>query len=200
MGGRRSLDEGGDEMAVMPERRRFTLEEYHRLGETGILGEDERVELVEGEIVKMTPIGWNHASVVARIATLFWARFGERTIVWVQNPLMLPRQVSEFQPDVALLKRRSDFYRGKPVEPDDALLVVEVMDSSVAYDRRVKLPIYARGSAPEVWLVDVNASTVEAHRSPTAAGYQDRRLVDRAGSITPLAFPDVTLPVVEIVG
>ena len=100
-------------MAVMSKRRRFTLEEYHRMGEAGILDEDERVELIEGEIVEMTPIGWAHASVVARLATLFWTRFGDRAIVWVQNPLALPRQVSEFQPDLALLKLRPDFYRGK---------------------------------------------------------------------------------------
>jgi Uma2 family endonuclease len=195
-----SVELGGDDMAVMRKRRRFTLEEYHRLGETGILGEDERVELVEGEIVEMTPIGWAHASVVARIAGLFWTHFGQRAIVWVQNPLMLPQQVSEFQPDIALLRPRLDFYRGKAVEPDDALLVVEVMDSSAAYDRRVKLPIYARGGVPEVWLVDVNDNTVEMHREPRAQSYRDRRLVDRAGTIAALAFSDVVLPVREVVG
>jgi Uma2 family endonuclease len=113
---------------------------------------------------------------------------------------MLPRQMSEFQPDIALLKPRADFYRDKGVEPDDALVVVEVMDSSVAYDRRVKLPIYARGGVQEVWLVEVNENTVDVHREPTAAGYRDRRLVDRAGAIAPLAYPGVVLPVVDMVG
>jgi Uma2 family endonuclease len=136
-------------MAVMLKRRRFTLEEYHRLGETGILHEDERVELVEGEIVEMSPIGRPHASIVARLTMLLARHFGERAIVWVQNPLALPRQRSEFQPDLALLKFRPDFYRSAGVEPDDALLVVEVMESSVVYDRRVKLPIYARSGVPE---------------------------------------------------
>jgi len=187
-------------MAVMPKRRRFTLEEYHRMGEAGILDEDERVELIEGEIVEMTPIGRAHASVVARLTKLFATHFGERAVVWVQNPLALPGQVSEFQPDLALLRLRSDFYRGKRVDPDDALLVVEVMDSSGAHDRRVKLPIYARAGVPEVWLVDVNASTVEAHREPTAAGYGQRHLVDRAGTVAPVAFPDVVLAVQDMVG
>jgi len=187
-------------MAVMRKPRRFTLEEYHRMGVAGILDEDERVELIEGEIVEMTPIGRAHASVVARLNRLFGTRFGERAIVWVQNPLALPRQVSEFQPDVALLRLRPDFYRDKQVEPDDALLVVEVMDSSVAHDRRVKLPLYSRAGVPEVWLVDVNESTVEVHRKPTAAGYRDRRLVDQAGTIGPLAFPDVVLAVRQVVG
>lgn len=194
------MEPGGDQMAVMRKRRRFTLEEYHRMGETGILDEDERVELIEGEVVEMTPIGRAHASVVARITRLFGTHFGERVIVWVQNPLALPAQVSEFQPDIALLRSRADFYRGKRVEPDDALLVVEVMDSSVAHDRRVKLPIYAQAGVPEVWLLDVNQNTVEMHREPTAAGYRERRLVDRAGAIAPLAFPDVVLAVREVVG
>ena len=187
-------------MAVMRKRRHFTLEEYHRMGEAGILDEDERVELIEGEIVEMTPIGWLHASVVARINKLFGKHFGERAIVWVQNPLALPRQVSEFQPDLALLKPRPDFYRDKQVEPGDAFLVVEVMDSSVAHDRRVKLPIYARGGVPEVWLVDVNKGTVEVHRRPAAAGYRDRRVIDRAGTIAPLAFSRTALAVRDMIG
>ncbi len=187
-------------MALMRKGRRFTLEEYHRMGEAGILDEDERVELIEGEIVEMTPIGRVHASVVARITQLFVVHFSGRAVVWVQNPLVLPRQVSEFQPDVGLLKPRADFYRAKRVEPDDVLLVVEVMDSSVAHDRRVKLPIYARAAIPEVWLVDVNESAVEAHREPTASGYRDRRLVDRGGSLAPQAFPDVLLAVRDMVG
>jgi len=187
-------------MAVICKRRRFTLEEYWRLGETGILHEDERVELVEGEIVEMSPIGQPHASVVARLTTLFVSRLGGRAIVWVQNPLALPLQVSEFQPDLALLKPRADFYRSKRVEPDDALLVVEVMDSSMAYDRRVKLPIYARGGAAEVWLVNVNDFTVEMHREPTARGYRERRVAQRADSVATLAFPDFIFPVADMVG
>lgn len=196
----RSVEAGGDDMSVMLNRRRFTLEEYHRLGETGIIHEDERVELVEGEIVEMSPIGWPHASIVARLTMLLARRFGDRAIVWVQNPLALPGQASEFQPDLALLKSRPDFYRSTGVEPDDALLVVEVMDSSVAYDRRVKLPIYARGGVPEVWLVNVNRNTVEVWRNPMPDGYREQRLVDRAGTIAALAFPDVPLAVQDLVG
>ena len=128
------------------------------------------------------------------------ARFAGRAIVWVQNPLALPRQVSQFQPDLALLKPRADFYREKGVEQDDALLVVEVMDSSVAYDRRVKLPIYARGGVPEIWLVNVNRNTVEVWRNPTPDGYREQRLVDHTGTIAALAFPDVALAVQDLVG
>jgi Uma2 family endonuclease len=200
MGKRGRVDPEGDEMAVVLTRRRFTLEEYERMGEAGILHEDERVELVEGEIVEMTPIGEDHASVVARLAHVLTLRLGEHAIVWPQNPLTLPRQVSQFQPDIALLKPRPDFYRRKRVEPDDALLVVEVMDSSVRYDRQVKLPIYARGGVHEVWLVDVNHDTVDAYRAPSRTGYRDHRVVDRAGTIAPLAFPDLALPIAELIG
>ena len=185
---------------AMRERRRFTLEEYHRMGAAGILDEGERVELVEGEIVEMAPIGRVHASVVARLTKLFGARFADRAIVWVQNPVSLPQQGSEFQPDLALLKPRADFYRDEAVGSEDTLLVVEVMDSSVAYDRHVKLPIYARAGATEVWLIDANASTVEVHREPTATGYRDRRVVERTGSLAPLAFPEVSLRVRELLG
>ena len=195
-----SVEAGEDEMAVVLKRRRFTLEEYQRLGETGIIQEDERVELVEGEIVEMSPIGRPHASVVARINQLFGTRFAGRAIAWVQGPLALPRQVSQFQPDLALLKPRADFYREKDVGPEDALLVVEVMDSSIAYDRRVKLPIYARGGVPEVWLVNVNRNSVEVWRDPTPDGFRERRLVDRSGTIAAIAFPDLRLAVQDLVG
>jgi Uma2 family endonuclease len=187
-------------MAVVLTRRRFTVEEYEQMGQAGILGEDERVELVEGEIVEMTPIGEDHASIVARLTHVLTLRLGEHAVVWPQNPLTLPRQVSQFQPDIALLKPRSDFYRRKRVEPDDTLLVVEVMDSSVRYDRQVKLPIYARAGVQEVWLVDVNRDTVDSYRAPARAGYRDHRVVGRDGTIAPLAFPDVVLPIAELIG
>jgi Uma2 family endonuclease len=197
---RDSVVAGEDDMALMRKPRRFTLDEYRRMGDAGILREGERVELIEGEIVEMTPIGWDHASGVARLTALFSSRFGGRAIVWVQNPITLPRQVSEFQPDLALLRPRADFYRRKPVEPEDVFLVAEVMDTSVGHDRRVKLPIYARGGVPEVWLVDVTRYTVEAHAGPSESGYRERRLVDRDGSLAPRAFPDVVLAVQDLVG
>jgi hypothetical protein len=113
-------------MAVTLRRRRFTLDEYHRMGEVGILHEDDRVELIEGEIVEMTPIGRDHASVVARIQHVFAVRLGGRAIVWTQNPLLLAAQISEPQPDVILLDPRPDFYRSALPEPADVRLLVEV--------------------------------------------------------------------------
>jgi Uma2 family endonuclease len=193
-------DRGGDDMAVQLRRRRFTLEQYHRMGEAGILDEDDRVELIEGEIIEMTPIGPVHASVVARLTTLLVPRLGGRAILWPQNPLALARQTSEFQPDLVLLRPKADFYRSGNPGVTDALLVIEVMDTSVVRDRRVKLPIYARAGAAEVWLIDVNAETVEMYRRPTDEGYGERREADRAGTVAPAAFPEFLLPVAEILG
>jgi Uma2 family endonuclease len=196
-----SVDTSGDrEMAVELKRRLFTVDEFQRMADAGILDEDERVELIEGEIVEMTPIGPPHASAVARINALFAARLGPRAIVWPQNPLVLRRQTSQFQPDLALLRPRADFYGGRHPEPADAYLVIEVMDSSVARDRRVKLPIYARGGVEDVWLVHVAASTVEVCRDPFRDSYRDRRVLDRSAALAPRAFPDVVLSVTDILG
>ena len=128
--------DGEDSMAVTLRRRRFTLDEYHRMGETGILGEDDRVELIEGEIIEMSPIGSRHAAAVARIHHLFSIRLGDQAVVWGQNPLMLVRHQSEPQPDVMLLAHRTDFYASGLPEPPDVRLLVEVSDSSLLYDRR----------------------------------------------------------------
>jgi len=187
-------------MAVMLARRRFTLDEYHRMGEAGILDEDERVELIDGEIVPMTPIGPPHASVVARINAALSARLGRRAVVWTQNPVTLRRQRSEFQPDLALLRRRRDFYRAGHPGPEDALLVVEVMDSSAARDRRVKLPIYARGGVREVWLVDLKTATLEVHRRPEASAYRICRVLGRDDSVCPRAFPRERFSIRSLIG
>jgi len=199
-GTRKISSPGGREMAVELRRRRFTVEEYQRMAETGILDEDERVELIEGEIVEMTPIGRLHASVVARLTAVFVTRLGERVVVWPQNSVVLRTRHSQLRPDLALLRARRDFYRTATPEPGDILLVVEVMDSSVARDRRVKLPIYARDGVAEVWLVDVNAETVETCRRPGRGSYRDRRIARRGESVAPLAFPDLELAVAAILG
>src|SRR5262245_22217215 len=191
---------GDDAMAVELKRRRFTVEEFQRMGELGILDDDERVELIDGEIVEMTPIGPPHASVVARINALFAAHLGVAVIVWPQNPFVLRRQTSQFQPDLALLRPRADFYGARHPEPADALLVIEVMDSSVARDRRVKLPIYARAGVDEVWLVHAVTGTIEVCRQPRGSIYHDRRILDRSAALAPLAFPDLALTVADLVG
>jgi Uma2 family endonuclease len=187
-------------MAVDLRRRRFTIDEYERMAETGILDEDERVELIEGEIVEMSPIGPPHASMVARMTAVLVPRLAGRAILWSQSSLLLRAQTSYFQPDLILLRPRNDYYRSANPEPRDALLVIEVMDSSVYRDRRVKLPLYARACVAEVWLVDVSTDTVEIWRDPVGRRYRSARVAARGEQIAPLAFPDLPLAVTDLLG
>ncbi|HVC33433.1 MAG TPA: Uma2 family endonuclease [Chloroflexota bacterium] len=180
-------------------RRRFTVDEYYRLAEVGILREDERVELVDGEIIVMSPIGRLHAADVDRLGDLFVITFRDSAQVRVQNPLRLDEH-SEPQPDVMLLRRKPDFYRSGHPRPEDVLLLVEVADSTLAYDREVKLPLYARFGIPEVWLLDVENDAIVAHRDPSPDGYRTRLIVRRGASLAPLAFPGRELAVAEMLG
>jgi len=186
-------------MGVRVSRRLFTVEEYHRMAEVGILGEDDRVELIEGEIVEMTPIGSRHAAVVDRLNRLFSRRAGEHAIVRVQNPIRLGER-SEPQPDVTLLRFREDFYSSGHPGPGDVLLVVEVAETSAEYDRRVKVPLYARFGIPEVWLVDLEGEAVEVYRDPSPEGYRRAEIFRRGSSLSPSSFPDLELSVEEIIG
>jgi Uma2 family endonuclease len=184
---------------IQAQRRLFTVDEYYKMAEAGILGEDDRVELVEGEIVQMPPIGSPHGGTVAFLTSFFGSRLGGRAIVNPQNPVRLA-DYSEPQPDIALLRPRPDFYRASHPSPGDVSLVVEVGDSTIAYDRQVKVLLYARAGIPEVWLVDLQAERVEVYRQPAAQGYVDIRILGRGGSLSPAAFPDVTVRVDEVLG
>jgi Uma2 family endonuclease len=180
-------------------RRRFTVEEYERMGQVGILGEDDRVELLDGEIVAMPPIGPKHASVVDVLTEQLYARLLGRVAIRVQNPVrLLPR--SEPEPDVVVARRRRDAYRSSHPTAEDVLLVVEVADSSLVTDRAVKLPIYARQGIAEVWIVDLAADVVHVHRDPDDGAYRDTTTA-RAGDVLTLALlPDVALPVADLLG
>ncbi len=186
-------------MTIEVKRRRFTVDDYYRMAEVGILTEDDRVELLDGEIVEMSPIGSDHAGHVKRLNTLFTSRLGARVVVSVQDPVRLSRH-SEPQPDVALLRPRADFYaRGHP-RPDDVLLLIEVADTSVEADRRIKMPLYARAGIEEVWLVDLTTERVEVYRGPAADGYREIRALARGQGIVPQAFPDLALGVDDLLG
>ena len=185
--------------AVDVPRRRFTIDEYHRMGEVGVLTEDDRVELLGGEIVQMSPIGSPHAGCVARLTELFGRRLRSRAIVWVQNPIVLDR-FSEPQPDVSLLAPRRDFYARAHPRPRDVLLAVEVVDANRGYDRTLKLPLYARAELREVWLVDLAANAVEVSTRPALRGYREQRRFGRGQVIVPLAFPRLRIRVGEILG
>jgi Uma2 family endonuclease len=194
------MREGEDSMAVTVRRRRFTLDEYHRMGEAGILGEDDRVELIEGEIIEMSPIGSRHAAIVARIHHLCSTRLGDRAVVWSQNPLLLVRHQSEPRPDLMLLAPRADFYAGGLPEPSDVRLLIEVADSSLLYDRRTKFPLYARAGIAEAWLVDVEAGRVEIHRGAIGAAYHDVRVAAPDETFAPAAFRELTVTLRDLLG
>jgi Uma2 family endonuclease len=178
---------------------RFTVEDYHRMAEAGILGEDDRVELIEGEIVEMPPIGSPHGGTVKAFIHLFSKRVGDRALVAAQDPVRLS-DISEPQPDLMLLRPRSDFYRGSHPTPADVLLLVEVADTSAAYDRSVKLPLYARAGITEYWLVDLERGVVEVHRSPGGDRYGEVQVFAAGARVSPASLPDVELGVTEILG
>ena len=180
-------------------RRRFTTDEYHRMADAGILSPDDRVELLDGKIVRMSPIGSRHAACVDRLTDVFTRRFRRRAIVRVQNPIDLGRH-SEPQPDVTLLARRADYYAARHPQPPDILLVVEVVDSSRGYDRELKLPLYARFGIREVWLVDLRSDELETYRRPALRGYRDHARVMRGHRLAPVACPRTLLRVDDLLG
>ena len=187
-------------MTVVLKTHRFTVDEYHRMGEAGIFSEDDRVELLAGEIVEMSPIGPLHAGIVRRLTAIFSARLETEVLVSVQNPLLLRTADSEPQPDVALLRPRPDFYARSHPEAQDVYLVIEVADTSLVTDREVKLPIYARAGVPEAWLLDVVTQRLEVHRRPTPDGDQDVHSFRRGESVAPQAFPHLVLTVDTLLG
>jgi len=170
-------------MAVQVARRRFTVDEYHQMARAGILSEDDRVELLDGEIVTMSPIGSLHQAYVDRLNRLFSMLVGTSAIVCVQGPVQLDGY-SEPQPDILLLRPRDDFYAHAHPGPEDVLLVVEVADTAVEYDRRIKFSYYARAGISEAWLVDLSGGAVEVYRGLSPQGYTDTptRSASRAGS------------------
>jgi len=170
-----------------PSRHRLSVAEYYRMAEAGILNEDDRVELIEGEIIDMPPIGANHTSVVKRLNAVFTHSVGMSAIVSVQDPIRLNERC-EPQPDIALLRYREDFYGHAHPGPEAVLLVVEVADSSLRYDKEIKLPLYARHGIPEVWIVDLENQRLEIHRRPVKDGYLEKRCPGREETIAPEAL------------
>jgi Uma2 family endonuclease len=180
-------------------RRLWSVDEYQRMVDAGILSKRDRVELVHGEIVHMTPIGHLHAAAVAALVALLNRRLEDRVVVWPQGSLPLPPR-SMPEPDVLVLRPRTDFYRNAAPRPGDVLLVVEVADTSLRYDRLVKMPLYAAAGVPEAWVVDVDGRRIETHRTPRAGEYAELNAFAREAVVIPTAFPDLAIPVVQIVG
>lgn len=162
------------------------------MAQAGVLAEDDRLELIDGDLIDMTPIGSRHAGAVSRLTRLFGAAVGADAIVSVQNPVQLDHY-SQPQPDLALLRPRADFYSESHPQPADVLLIVEVAEASLDYDRGVKVPLYAHHGVPEVWLVDVAGRSMTVYRAPGPDGYGEQRRIGSAESIWPVTLPAVVI-------
>jgi Uma2 family endonuclease len=181
-------------------RRRFTATEFELMARAGILAEDDRVELIDGEVRQMSPIGDRHYACVVRLADLFWQHLGRRVLVSVQNPVSLGAY-DEPQPDIVLLSRAEQYPTAKP-KPEEILLLVEVADASLEYDQGEKLAMYARSDVQEVWIVDLVNDVVTGYHSPRPArgDYQVILRRTRAQALAPRFAPGSDFRVEEILG
>ncbi|HYN77560.1 MAG TPA: Uma2 family endonuclease [Lamprocystis sp. (in: g-proteobacteria)] len=175
-------------------RHRYTVEDYYRMGEVGILAPDARVELIDGEVIEMPPIGAPHASVVTDLQNALIAAVRGQALVRVQNPIHLGRH-DEPQPDIALVKPPASKYRKRHPVPADILLLIEVADSSLRYDRDVKGLLYAQAGIPEVWLLDIKARVIRRYRAPSPAGYRES---DTPGDLTAVPIPGLESMVLDL--
>ena len=179
-------------------RRRFTVAEYYAMAEAGILTEKDRVELLDGEIVVMAPIGNRHAFCVDWLARFWILALAERAIVRIQNPVRL-NDSSEPEPDVTLLAWRDDFYASAHPGPQDVLLLIEVADSTVDFDRNEKLRLYARAGIVEIWIVNLQDRRVETYAESEGEEYGSVKHYGPGESVAPLSFPDIALEVERII-
>lgn len=186
-------------MVVEPARRLFTRDEYHKLGAAGIIGPDERVELLDGEILVKPVIGSRHGGCVKRSNRILTTALGDRAVVGVQDPVVLD-DLSEPEPDLSIARPRADFYADDHPTPDELYLVVEVADSTALSDRNRKIPRYAAAGIREAWLVDLETGTLEVYRGPSPDGYTSRNDLVAGDTVSPEAFPDVRIAVADLLG
>lgn len=186
-------------MTVQSLRRRFTVTDYHKMIDAGIFQEDDRVELIEGEIQNVSPVDAVHAANVNRLNRFLTRSIDEQAIVSVQNPLAL-NDYSEPQPDLALLRWRDDFYEEHLPRPGDALLVIEVANISATADQTAKLPRYAAAGIPEVWIVNIKQRVIEQYTQPVGDAYVNRKIIRRGMIATTCLAPGLELPVDRIFG
>ena len=175
-------------------RRPLTVAEYHRMGEVGILTRDDRVELIEGQLIAMSPIGSHHSGTVNTLTRSLILAVGDRGVVAVQNPVQLD-DLSEPQPDFTIRRPKADDYWAATPRPADVLLVIEVADSSLAYDRSVKRALYARHGIPEFWIVNLSGQEVEVCRTPAVGQYTAISQLGRDDVLEPELLPGVRIPV-----
>jgi Uma2 family endonuclease len=199
-------------MSVQVQKRYFSVDEYYQMAQVGFFSEDDRVELIEGEVYQISPIG-NHqaagyeispignrrAACVDRLNALLNRHLGQQAIVRVQGPVHL-NDFSEPQPDIALLKPRDDFYANSHPAPADILLIIEAADTSVDYDRRVKLPLYARSGIPEAWLMVLPKDIIEIHSQPLNGKYQKVQRLKRGKTFTSPTINELRFKVDDLLG
>ena len=182
---------------VPVERWRFTVDDYYRMGEVGILPHDARVELINGDVIQMPPIGSHHNGSVIGLDELLRDLLGRSVSISVQGPLEL-RQFGTPQPDVLILRRRDDHYRSANPTAADVLLVIEVSDSTLVHDRDTKGPMYAQAEIAEYWIVNLVNSQLLVYRRPGDGVYHEVQTLGKEDTVQPLNFPDVTIAVSEI--
>jgi hypothetical protein len=181
-------------MPVHLQRRLISRDEYRRMAEAGILAEDERVELLAGELIYMSPIGSKHAAHVKRTRQYLGEIIGQQALIGVQDPIALDPH-SEPEPDISLLIPRSDFYAGQHPQAEDVLLLIEVADSSLDMDREMKLPLYAEAGIPELWILNLPRQLLEVYRQPEGKSYREQRILRPGDEIQPLALPSLRIEV-----
>ena len=180
-------------------KKLFTVDEYYRMADAGIFGPEERLELIEGEIIEMSPVGDRHIACVNRATALFGSRLAGKAMVSVQNPVRLDR-FSEPQPDIVLARPREDYYAGKRLSSEDTFLVVEISDTTVRYDRNRKMPLYAKAAVPELWIENLQENVILVYRNPRENTFSTSLVFRHGDSISLHAFPEFVFRVDELLG
>jgi Uma2 family endonuclease len=180
-----------DDIAFAPSRHKLSAEEFHRMAEAGVFDKSDRIELIDGDLIDMAPIGQGHESLVASLNEAFFIACAGRVTIWPQSSIRIEPS-SMPQPDLAILRRRADFYgTGNRPGPADILVLIEVAESSLHFDRTVKLPLYARAGIAEFWLVDVRRRILEAHRNPAGDIYAETTIHQRGDRVALALAPDI---------
>jgi Uma2 family endonuclease len=186
-------------MSVQIQKHYFSVDDYYRMADAGVFPIGARIELIEGEVIEMSPIGNRHTGEVIRFTTLLHRKVGTSAFVSVQNPVRLS-DFSEPQPDIALLRPRDDFYSNAHPTPADVLLIIEVADTTVEYDRRVKLPLYARAGIPETWLMVLPKDLIEVHSQPVNGKYQKVQRLKRGKTLVSPTVAGLSFKVDDLLG
>lgn len=185
-------------MTVQLSKRLINVSEYHGMAEAGILKPQDKVELIHGEILEMSPIGSKHAAIVVKLNKLFNHIISDDQLISIQNPICI-NDLNEPEPDISVLKAKADFYAESHPKGTDTLLVIEVSDSTLSYDKEIKLPLYATGGVPEYWIINLQKNEIEVHRSPEGDVYK-RIQIAQQGDTIELMFNNQSIEVNQLLG